>query len=111
MKCACEPHFTLIELLVVIAIIAILAAMLMPALQQARERGRAASCISQLKQVSQGQQFYTDDFGGYILINDSTTAETAVWARALAGLLPWAKRKYLEPKVFLCPSITNVDTS
>ena len=103
--------FTLIELLVVIAIIAILAAMLMPALQQARERAKAVSCTSQVKQVSQGQQFYTDDYNDWIIVDDSRMPSRALWSRMLAGLCSWAKRKYVEPKVLLCPSITNVAPS
>ncbi len=58
--------FTLIELLVVIAIIAILAAILFPVFAQAREKARAISCLSNIKQLMLGMQMYAQDYDGHI---------------------------------------------
>ncbi len=98
-----RARFTLIELLVVIAIIAILAAMLLPVLTQARERARRAICMGNLKQIGLGSLMYSDDHGGYLPIRFWYWYDPSA-TRVINGL---AEEGYVEKEIFFCPSRTG----
>ena len=118
--------FTLIELLVVIAIIAILAAMLLPALSKAKERGKQTVCLNNLKQIGLAFHMYVDDFN----FTFPGCAATVPMAPALEDWIYWNPNDSLaaslpgrndprkapiaryisgfNPDLFRCPSDTDV---
>ena len=107
--------FTLIELLVVIAIIAILAAILLPTLQQAREKARMAGCVNNLKQLSAALTRYADDFEehGPMWCGDNGYTYTVIRGDVVAGYINPDKtqRKSTRFPLVLCPSAQYKDTN
>ena len=114
-----KQKFTLIELLIVIAIIAILAAMLLPALNQARDRAKSTQCVNNLKQIGTYTTFYADANNGVLLLagnNDNLGITTftgswvyLLWKNVLNDVRSNSDLQNAAPykgSVFFCPADT-----
>lgn len=95
-----KTFFTLIELLVVIAIIAILAAMLLPALNKAREKAKTIKCAANQKQFGTAFNMYADNFDGYLpTMRQAASPYQPFW---FESMLP-----YVSEGVYSCPTAVD----
>ena len=100
-----RKNFTLIELLIVIAIIAILAALLLPAVSAAKQKAYLIGCSSNLRQIGSYTAFYLDDFNGYYPYAGSLSLSGSV-LRPIPEM--YAAELKMSPKIFVCPGDRNL---
>jgi len=111
----CKRAFTLIELLVVIAVIAVLMAILMPALNRAREQGKRISCLSNVKQLTMAWILYADANDDHVTYANTGRTDVTPWVKypgsgatkeeSLIGIRTGALYSYCpEAKLYKCPT-------
>ena len=99
--------FTLIELLVVIAIIAILAGMLLPALNRARKRAQDTACLSNMKSIGLGFNLYQEDYAQHLMPFQPSTASPRVYWPLMVGQYVYNKKMevaHFAKSIFMCPA-------
>lgn len=98
--------FTLLELMITVAIMAVIAAMLLPALGAARNKARSAECLGRIRQNSTAMQAYNLDFNGHTVsyrINADATATS--WSSILFTMQYMTGISYLKVRTFTCPAL------